>query len=437
MKHFLAAALAGVFHNCRNGHAGGIRFHHLRLPKEVRIAESVSERVLHFLLKGIEVPIADVDVLFIEQSHAIGLFARNFVIFQKVGEIDGGRIIIIVQRPGVGQMPARVFSAVQQLDKGITRTHARKTGIDSGFDIVFFHPFQVDGIAGIDDGNRLFKYGADCRDHSFLDISQIVTAFDGLVVQEFTGGAGDKQQSGIAPFLRFFQFRFCRRSILKSTVDGTECFVDGKAAVFSHRFMKVRLPAGIDQPCAGCGIAENELRRAKAVQHSIFPKRQHISFIFQKHHALRGSAQGHRVVGGIALVLLPARQRFETEGLIFELTAVFRCEAGQRYGIFPIIFPRDLSHRDQHHVHFDDGVHEKSLAAGDLDPIHGHGSVAVFCERLGKTNRQRIGALDKRAVFAFDLFEIQCSLQRHKAWHDRFPFCVQSAEGFKNVSCKV
>ena len=68
-------------------------------------------------------------------------------------------------------------------------------------------------------------------------------------------------------------------------------------------------------------------------------------------------------------------------------------------------------------MHFQDHIHEKRLALGNLHAVHGYGAIAVGRNRLAHAHRQRVSALGERAVFAFDLFEVDRFLQQCEFRH--------------------
>ena len=144
------------------------------------------ERILDRLPEGVKIPVADIDVFLIKNADSVAFLARHRVPFLKVREIVSGRIVIIIQCPGIGQPAARALAAVQQFHEGIACAHARKAGVDRRFDMVGLHPAHVDRITGVDNGQCPVKNSTHCRNHCLFCICQIIAALDGLVVQKLS-----------------------------------------------------------------------------------------------------------------------------------------------------------------------------------------------------------------------------------------------------------
>ena len=328
--------------------------------------------------EGIEITVADVNILLIGDLYAEFLFSHRLVLGGEIREVMGGRVIVVVKRPGVRQLPGGAHVPVQQLHERVARTHARKARVQYRVDPIFLDPAHLDGIADVEDSNRAGEGAADLFDHGPLRIRQVIAALHGAVIQKLTGAAGDQDQRRILLRFGFCQKLVRRADVFQSGIQRGDLPVHAEGAVFLDRLMEVCLPTGIDQTRTGRRVAEDILRRAKAVERGVRLQRQDAAFVFQQHHALPGGPDRHFVMSGVEIVLLRAGQRFKAQHRIGIDAPVRGLEAGEAHRILFPVFPRHAADRHHQTVALDDHIHQEALATRNLDAIHCNYAIAIL-----------------------------------------------------------
>ena len=180
-----AAAGAFIFHGNKAGHFAVLPLDALRGDGEIRIAEAVAEGIEDlFRREGLEIPVADVDVLLLDVPL-------------EGPEVGRGGIIADALCDGVGQVAVRVHVAAQNVHDAPAAFLTALPDVGDGGGIILLHPGHVDDIADVEEHNGLSEGACDGLQHLLLVLREPPAARGVLVVLVLAGGAADEDDGGV------------------------------------------------------------------------------------------------------------------------------------------------------------------------------------------------------------------------------------------------
>ena len=205
LHHFLAGATAGVGDDDR-GCEARILTCQLQIPVlEAGVGKAVSEGIGHLDTSGVEVAIADPDVIavihlcstVVDDDAATG--GRIGPQQRHAGEVLGGGVVLQIKRKGIGQLAGRVHLAGQDVRHGMTRFLPWLPGQQDGIDLIA-PAGNLDDTADVQHHHNrlagLVKGGRDIPDERLFGFRQIEVIL-GLAIDELTGVPADRDDADI------------------------------------------------------------------------------------------------------------------------------------------------------------------------------------------------------------------------------------------------
>ena len=205
LHHFLAGTTTGVGDNDRGGKARILTCQFQTPVLEAGIGKAVSKGIGHLDTLGVEVAIANPDVItvihlcstVVDDNATAGRRIRTQQ--RHAGEVLSGGIVLQIECKGIGQLAGRVHLAGQDVRHGMAGFLPRLPGQQNGINLIAPAGYLDDTADVQHHHNRLaglVKGGRDIPDERLFGFRQIEVTFS-LAVDELTGIPADRDEADI------------------------------------------------------------------------------------------------------------------------------------------------------------------------------------------------------------------------------------------------